>query len=177
MSSRLSGVIPSFAGTKPRVKALQMERPREESAPMPIIFGLLFEVHSGPADGVSSSQRGEGRAGGSLPPSNPSTPPPLSLPGAARSQTVDFVLHLCPSSFWFFIREINMWGGETSGGANLWRGERKENKKISLAVWRFGSRWGSFSRTPGRPNGWSNTFLSLKKKHTVKSFKWAICFI
>lgn len=92
MSSRLSGVIPSFAATKPRVKTLEVERPGEKSAPMPIIFGLLFEVHSGPADGVSSSQQGEGPDAGPLPP-----------PGPARFQTVDFMPHLCPSSFWFFI--------------------------------------------------------------------------
>lgn len=168
-SSRLSGVIPPSAAKKPRVKTLRMQRPQEESAPMPIIFGLLFEVHSGPADGVSSSQRGEG------PGAAPLTPPTL-LSGAARFQNVDFMLHLCPSSFWVFIWEINMWGGETSGGANLWWGERKENKKISLAVWRSGSWWDSFSRTPGRPHRWSNTFLS-PKNHTVKSFKCAICFI
>lgn len=84
---------------KPCVKTLEVQRLREKSAPMPIIFGLLFEVHSGPADGVSSSQRGGGWDGRLLP------------LGAACFQTVDFMLHLCPlhplgfSFFFFFIRE------------------------------------------------------------------------
>lgn len=62
--SRLSGVIPSRdTAMKSCVKTLEVQRLREKSAPMPIIFGLLFEVHSGPADGVSSSQRGGGGDG------------------------------------------------------------------------------------------------------------------
>lgn len=84
--SRLSGVIPSRdTAMKPCVKTLEVQRLREKSAPMPIIFGLLFEVHSGPADGVSSSQQGGGGWDGRL----------LPL-GAACFQTVDFMLHLCP---------------------------------------------------------------------------------
>lgn len=60
--SRLSGVIP-FRDTamKSCVKMFEVEQLREKSAPTPIIFGPLFEVHSGPADGVSSSQWGVGR--------------------------------------------------------------------------------------------------------------------
>lgn len=133
MSSRLSGVIPSFAGTKPRVKALQMERPREESAPMPIIFGLLFEVHSGPADGVSSSQRGEGRAGGSLPPSNPSTPlPSLSrVPPAFKLLTSCCIYVLHPfgfSSERLTCEEERQAGERTCGEVR----ERKIKKLVSL---------------------------------------------
>lgn len=60
--SRLSSVI-LFRDrtTKSRVKMLEVEQLRERSAPTPIIFGPLFEVHSGPADGVSCSQWGVGQ--------------------------------------------------------------------------------------------------------------------
>lgn len=161
MSSRLSGVIPSFAATKPRVKTLEMEQPREESAPMPIIFGLLFEVHSGPADGVSSSLQGEGPL---TPPTPPHPHPSPRVPSAFKMLTSCCIYVLHP--FGFLSGRLTC-ERRDKGGANLWWGERKENKKISLAVWRSGSRWDSFSRTPGRPNRWSNTFRSLQK-HTVK---------
>lgn len=46
-------------------RCLKKSRLKERSAPMPLIFGPVFEVHSGPADGVSSSQWGvRGGSGG-----------------------------------------------------------------------------------------------------------------
>lgn len=48
------------------VKMLEVQQLREKSAPTPINFGPLFEVHSGHADGVSSSQWG-GRTVGCCP--------------------------------------------------------------------------------------------------------------
>lgn len=60
--SGLSGVILFCDRTmKSCVKMLEVEQLRERSAPTPIIFGPVFEVHSGPADGVSSSQWGVGQ--------------------------------------------------------------------------------------------------------------------
>lgn len=59
---------------------------RERSAPTPIIFGPLFEVHSGPADGVKFLTVGGGEDSGLLP------------LGAAGFHTVDCMLHLSPTS-------------------------------------------------------------------------------
>lgn len=122
MSSRLSGVIPSFAATKPRVKTLEVERPGEKSAPMPIIFGLLFEVHSGPADGVSSSQQGEGPDAGPLP---PRVPPAFKLLTSCRI----YVLHPFGFSSERLTFEEERQAGERTCGEVR---ERKIKKLVSL---------------------------------------------
>lgn len=142
------GIPPRDTAMKPCVKTLEVQRLREKSAPMPIIFGLLFEVHSDPADGVSSSQRGGGTLG-----CCPWEPLAFKLLTSCCIY-VPFILWVF---FFFFIRErLTCKDKRRAGEQTCGRAE------ISLTVWRFGSQCGSFSQHRGCQKKMFQHFLEPK---------------